>query len=435
MRAFIVACLVIGGCGYDNSSMASAITLPLVGPSPDRPSEKILWDISVTVSSFAGYYCYDGNLVALLAHTDNEIGDETSLRSAIDPALVARCGSHRMQDRKAELVIASTNYPFTTLSTWRDAISQQFLDLPGAVSIGIDYQRNVIQLGVGSGSDMAEVAAIVSAVNIPEDGYSISVEDPPVDIACPDPSTPTSVYDCYRSYIPGGVQISTKPFGGVGSGASCSMGPTAYYWDGSAWYAGWVTASHCVGWWGNQSWYVYQNFSSASPSDNLVGLESMDPPGYTCGSRTCRHSDAAWVWATQVPPDEGTIVQPVSWSSPSNVLVYPPTSRFVVDTWTWSTQGFEVEKVGSSTGWTTGFVTAVCVDINVTENGQPVTKLCNDKATLGALEGDSGSPTFLWGSGDHVTLLGVNWGRSGTTTYYSQWAGVISDMTDFWITP
>jgi hypothetical protein len=433
VKVFYLVCLATTACGTEPTTTTS---VPLV--TRQRIGEQPMWNIADKLSSYAGYYCEEGKLIALLSNSTVP-GDEDTLRQAVPTAVINSCIRHHQDSPDlGELVVLQTNYTFSTLITWRDLISPLFLELGHAVSIGVDYKKNKLVLTSDATID-GEIQDLMINHQIPVDGFETQIENQFRDsTACPNPSSPGTVGDCYRPAIPGGVAIHTTQNGGTGNVLGCTMGPTAYRWDGSAWYAGWVTNSHCVGDWGNQSEWVYQP-NTTSPSENLVGFEYIDPPGYTCGSRTCRHSDAAWIWSLYVPPDEGTIVMPVGWTPPGSVNVYPATSRFVVDTWTWSTQGQEVEKVGYASGWTTGIVSAVCSDSNVTSpvTGQQQTKLCNDRASYPSYPGDSGSPVFSWGyNGNHVTILGINWGQNNYTGIYSQWAWVINDLGyDFWITP
>lgn len=77
--------------------------------------------------------------------------------------------------------------------------------------------------------------------------------------------------------------------------------------------------------------------------------------------------------------------------------------------------GQTVNKIGRTTGWSQGPVTSVCVNTNV--SGTTITQFCqtNVSATVGS--GDSGSPVFAIGGGDNVTLLGILWGGSGSSSF------------------
>ena len=78
--------------------------------------------------------------------------------------------------------------------------------------------------------------------------------------------------------------------------------------------------------------------------------------------------------------------------------------------------GQTVSKVGRTTGWTRGSVSATCVHVNV--SGTNITQLCQTLVSAGVGSGDSGSPVFRQqGTGTTVTLLGILWGSSGSSTF------------------
>jgi hypothetical protein len=88
--------------------------------------------------------------------------------------------------------------------------------------------------------------------------------------------------------------------------------------------------------------------------------------------------------------------------------------------------GQAVSKVGRTTGWTRGPVSATCVNVNV--NGSNITQLCQTLVSAGVGGGDSGSPAFR-GTGSNVTLLGILWGGSGSNLFvYSPMANIESEL-------
>ena len=77
--------------------------------------------------------------------------------------------------------------------------------------------------------------------------------------------------------------------------------------------------------------------------------------------------------------------------------------------------GQVVNKVGRTTGWSQGQVTATCTNTNV--SGSNITELCQDFVSASVGSGDSGSPVFAISGGDNVTLLGILWGGSGSSSF------------------
>ena len=55
--------------------------------------------------------------------------------------------------------------------------------------------------------------------------------------------------------------------------------------------------------------------------------------------------------------------------------------------------------------------------MNTNVSGTDITQFCQNfvSATVGS--GDSGSPVFSIGSGDNVTLKGILWGGSGSSSF------------------
>jgi hypothetical protein len=88
-------------------------------------------------------------------------------------------------------------------------------------------------------------------------------------------------------------------------------------------------------------------------------------------------------------------------------------------------------KVGRTTGWTSGTATtaSTCATVNV--RGSNIQLLCqtlvtNSSATIVG-SGDSGSPVFTV-SGGNVELVGILWGGSGSSTFvFSPLSGLIED--------
>jgi hypothetical protein len=98
------------------------------------------------------------------------------------------------------------------------------------------------------------------------------------------------------------------------------------------------------------------------------------------------------------------------------------------------TVGMILDKVGRTTGWTFGRVSASCVNVNVLNTN--ITMLCQDivDRTSGTNMitdlGDSGSPVFRWSGGNTVSLAGVLWGgnQTGTQWVFSAMSNIESEL-------
>ena len=84
--------------------------------------------------------------------------------------------------------------------------------------------------------------------------------------------------------------------------------------------------------------------------------------------------------------------------------------------------GEVVNKVGRTTGWTQGPVTATCV--NTAVSGTNIVQICQNFVSAGVGAGDSSSPVFSIMNDPNdayrtVELRGILWGSSGSTFVYS----------------
>ncbi|HEY9506407.1 MAG TPA: hypothetical protein VIQ27_10575, partial [Gemmatimonadales bacterium] len=102
--------------------------------------------------------------------------------------------------------------------------------------------------------------------------------------------------------------------------------------------------------------------------------------------------------------------------------------RFTIIAEAGASTGQTVHKVGRTTGWTRGGVSATCVNVNV--SGTNITQLCQTLVTAGVGAGDSGSPVFRRQSGtNNVRLVGILWGGDGTNLYvYSPISNIEAEL-------
>jgi hypothetical protein len=141
-------------------------------------------------------------------------------------------------------------------------------------------------------------------------------------------------------------------------------------------------------------------------------------PGYTQGNgcpaqRRCRRSDAARArYANGTTSVLGSIHRTTGPNNGSLTI----SGNFTITAEGNPVVGQTANKVGRTTGWTRGAITNTCVNVNV--SGTNITQLCQTIVSAGVGGGDSGSPVFRQpNSGNNVTLLGILWGGSGSSTY------------------
>ena len=189
-----------------------------------------------------------------------------------------------------------------------------------------------------------------------------------------------------------------------------------------------VTNSHCTNIQGGVQGTVYHQ-PIASGTTNRIGLEIRDPAYFTGGvlpgrpavplqrQRLCPRAPPLGPLGRGQPgvhrPPDGC-----EYRRPHHQPHHPqvpdrrqkPSSPIV---------GQTLNKVGRTTGWTRGTVSATCVNTNVF--GTNITQLCQGFVNAGVAGGDSGSPVFRVtnapASGD-VSLYGILWGGTSAGTLF-----------------
>jgi hypothetical protein len=277
-----------------------------------------------------------------------------------------------------------------------------------------DETRGVIRIGIDPAADVDEVAAWVAAAGIPADAVSIEGR--------PRGRNLTTLRDRLRP-VPGGVQITAN------GDSLCTLTVNALLSESEEW--GFLICSHCTVEFGAVSGVAYQNEEGYG---NAIGYELVDPalwaPGEgLCPSSVqhgCRFSDAAFfAYSSSSYPDSMTIARTVSWP-PQSVTINSNSPRFgVTGPVEYLPVGLDVHKIGRTTGWTTGEITATCVD---KEMGG-IVMFCSWVADYDSGDGDSGSPVFTWdGSSWTVGLVGNHWGADGSNRYFSPWGYIVLEI-------
>jgi len=362
-----------------------------IDTSLQRPSEDAFLQISQQFRFFAGFYCHAGNLLVGYTQSLNS-QDALSLVSSIEASGAnLYCFTREIPNHVPEVVLVPARYSFLALRSWRDTLTRRFLRLPNARGIGINYERNQIVMSVPLGG-VEESNVLANSAGLAADAYAV-VEQQATSLkslACPaTPFTGTTLLDCIRP-VPAGVQIALTSNKGAVIG-DCSV--TSVNVRGRV--AGYVSAGHCMSPTFSQGFdFVYQN--QPDPA-NQIGTESVDPVGFNCGTAlnplNCRYSDSAWVSAS-TSGQFGTIAQTLAENGNTNphtvlsccdhgpcaeCIVSSTHPRFYIKGSASAVQGMVVEKMGRTSGWTSGVVKAVCKDEN---DGLGHTYICNDVSDL-----------------------------------------------------
>ena len=276
-------------------------------------------------------------------------------------------------------------------------VTAEALPIPGAVFVDFDESTGRVRIGVEHANAAAAVRGVLARLNIPATAAVIERADPIHQLA--------TLRDQVRPVV-AGLQINFGQY-------VCSIGFNAT--DGGV--ASFVTASHCTNRQGGTEGTLYYQ-PLASTAGSFIGTEAEDPVYFRGGvcpkGKKCRYSDAARVaYAGGVGSDLGGIAQTTGANNGSITLA--GTINITADNNSGGAVGQTANKIGRTTGWTSGPITATCVHTNV--SGSNITQLCQTFVSAGVAGGDSGSDVFGY-SGGTATLLGVLWGGNSAGTQF-----------------
>jgi hypothetical protein len=311
----------------------------------------------------------------------------------------------------SQLQVLKGDYDYLTLDGWVNRATPEALAVPGAVFADLDERSNRIRIGVAEGAAEAGVKQVIARLGIPASAVIVE-RSAPIRLAA-------TLQSRIRP-VRGGLQINFTHF-------ACTLGFNALKTGVSSF----ITNSHCTeiqG--GNQGTLYYQPLSTIANS--LIGKEVADPTYFSGGAcpvkRRCRYSDAARAtYNSGVTFNLARIARTTSRGALSGPLTISTANPFFTITAERANPvaGAQANKIGRTTGWTFGQITATCAAVNV--SGTIITQLCQSIVTAGVGAGDSGSPVFSWpGTGGNITLLGILWGGSsdGTLFVFSPMSGI-----------
>lgn len=447
--AVAFAALALASCNEESDSFEFSVSEYAINTAVARPSEEPLLDIANKVPAFAGYHCDSGDLVVNVAAPINA-SVEQALRVLISDDLASGCRSRSAPAHLPKVLFRRVKYNFLSLRTWRDRVVDDFFEVNGTNGIGISYSDNRLILTVEPAAQQ-NTEILVQSKSVPIDAVAL-VQGTKVEPqqACAASSNGPSLTGCFRP-IPGGVQIGSTYSGGAnpcsGSGipyCRCTMMSANLRWMAEQsppyWQQGYITASHCL----PPMVSVYQDwmFQKDNTSGNLVAFEHVDPPGWTCGSYRCRYSDAAWAWSYGNEAQLGTIAKTQWWNGGQGACVNGHPScmldaaspRFYIAGARSPIEGMTVEKMGRTTGWTSGVITpgGVCND-SISLSGPKM--VCQTRATYSSDGGDSGAPVFFWrtgGAGNVADIVGIHWGATSSYRTFSPWHNITLELGEIY---
>ncbi|HEY3013079.1 MAG TPA: hypothetical protein VGJ36_10050 [Gemmatimonadales bacterium] len=313
----------------------------------------------------------------------------------------------------AALRVLEGRYPWQQLQRWQAAATVEALAVPGAVFVDNDETSNRVRIGVENLSAMSQVRAAVARLRIPDDAVIVERAEPIVQVA-----TLQNVVD---RPVRAGVQINFPGF-------LCSVGFNAT----SGTQKSFITASHCTNTQGGvENTPYWQPLQTTDPTQ--IATEVADPVYVRNGcprGRKCRFSDASRAAYIDGANQALGLIAQTSGANNGSITI---TGSFSITSDDCTTLGgclpvgTTVNKVGRTTGWTSGLVTNTCVNTGV--QGSRIVQLCQTFVSAGVGAGDSGSGVFQI-TGSSVKLAGVLWGGNsgGTLFVFSPFANVTQEL-------
>jgi hypothetical protein len=381
-----------------------ALALAAVRPEPPNPGDDELVQMGRALPGFGGLF-YDA-----------EGYPNVHLRDPGAPATLAALKSLG----QGEVKVRQGDYDFAQLVEWKRALRPVLLGQPGVTFLDADEASNRIVVGidaarakslVGGIGDVRDLDKALASQGVPR--AAVVYREGPAfrDLAGLQPDekrgVPTvTIQDTIRP-VPGGVQLI---FLQLPLAYFCTISFNAYL--GGAY--GFVTNSHCTYNRGMVDRTPYTQ--GGDPFGAIIATEIADP-GYFTGTpcpagSQCRYSDSSFAQyngnSTKLGSFRALAHPSARGPQQGSITLKPAGSRFTIAGTGSAAQGQLVNKIGVTTGWTYGQVSATCADINIT--GSSYTLLCQNIVVAGADNGDSGSPVFTWTKGTSVTLLGILWG-------------------------
>jgi len=326
-------------------------------------------------------------------------------RSAMERALGDFASSRG--STPAQIQVLQGRYSLQQLDRWTRQVTTDAFSIAGVVYTDLDEAANRVTVGVDRAGASPSVRSLAARLGIPAEAVVVKQTEP-ISFAATlrDQVTP----------VVAGLQINFSNF-------LCSIGFNAV----SGGQNSFLTASHCTDRQGGVEGTLYYQ-PLASTANSFIGTEVADPK-YFRGSgcpkgHRCRFSDASReAYASGVSFTLGGIAQT---SGPNNGSL-TITGTFNVTGEGSAVVGDVVNKIGRTTGWTQGVVSATCVTTGV--SGSNIVQLCQTFVNAGVGGGDSGSDVFAQ-AGGLTTLLGILWGgnSSGTQFVYSPISNIEQEL-------
>jgi hypothetical protein len=327
---------------------------------------------------------------------------DQAVASRLEQLVTSSLGGQRVS---SGVRLLPARYALGELKRWHDDVVSVF-DVAAVVLTDLDEARNRVRIGVETANDVSAVEVELGRLGIPREAVDIEIVEPIFQLATLRDQAPS---------LAGGLQIHFSSY-------LCTYGFNAIR-EG---VSGFVTNSHCTSVQGGVEGTLYYQPTSTIDPDS-IGTEVADPAyeRATCPAslrgKTCRHSDSSFAaHADGVSSTLGALEKTQGANNGSLIIA----GSFNIVGESAPIVGQQVNKVGRSSGWSQGNVTATCVNTGV--SGTRIVQLCQSHASAAVISGDSGSPVFTQGGGDDVGLAGILWGgnKAGNSFVFSPIANV-----------
>lgn len=401
--------------------------------------EDLFLELEKVAPSSAGF-AYEGTrLVVFLAdEAERAVAEAFIARAVSDGRILPPGGGRRVESYGSRKV----KYSYRTLANFRARVDSVLLGVDRDLQfIDLDEAANTVTLGY-SGDTTTAVSRVRQSLSLSRaDESMLRVER--TGAARPDTRRVARTRGAL-SQVPGNLTFAATPMvGGIIIHRQlqvdyklCTLGFTAKR-NG---VTGFVTNSHCT-----EDMYglggTYKTFGQ--PFSRIVGVETVDPNGYSCAvapPTECRGADAAFIQSNNtVSHLVGFLAKPASRNT-GELSMTSSTDYIRIKSTGTAVAGMTVEKIGAVTGWTSGGVTHTCVTAMIQEDQWFKRVACADKTLYTAQEGDSGSPVWLWlpyspsEGGVQAGLLGIHSSREieGNSKYFSRIDRILSDLEGSW---
>jgi hypothetical protein len=294
-----------------------------------------------------------------------------------------------------QIRVIKADYAYRDLDRWFRQVSYEAFDAAAVVYADLDEATNRVAIAVEPGTAKDGIRSLAARLGIPAGAVVVREAAPIVPMA--------TLRDLVRPVV-AGLQINFGQF-------VCSVGFNAT----SGGTASFVTASHCTKRQGGVEGTQYFQ-PLASVANSFIATEVADPTYFRNANgcpkgKKCRFSDASRAaYGAGVANTLGGIAQTSGANNGSLTI----TGTFSVTGETDGVVGDVANKVGRTTGWTQGTITATNVLTGVSGSNIALidqTFVESNAVIVGG--GDSGSGVFRLAGGSSVTLMGILWGGSG----------------------